>query len=85
MRFSIVCSRSYRSYWYDERLAQAPQGGPPGGRGAAAGQVVEKIRELKPNLYMITGGGANTLVRVTPEGSIVVDTKNPGRRELQAA
>ena len=27
---------------------------------------------------MITGGGANTLVRVTTEGLIVVDTKNPG-------
>jgi glyoxylase-like metal-dependent hydrolase (beta-lactamase superfamily II) len=27
---------------------------------------------------MITGGGANTLVRVTPEGLILVDTKNPG-------
>jgi glyoxylase-like metal-dependent hydrolase (beta-lactamase superfamily II) len=48
-----------------------------GGRGGA-GQTVEKIRMLKPNLYMITGGGANTLVRVTPEGLIVVDTKNPG-------
>ncbi len=60
--------------------AQAPQGG--GGRGGrggpAAGQTVEKIRQLKPNLYMITGGGANTLVRVTGEGLIVVDTKNPG-------
>jgi cyclase len=55
-------------------FAQAPQGG-PGGRGAAAGQTVEKIRELKPNLYLITGAGANTLVRVTPEGLIVVDTK----------
>jgi len=56
--------------------AQAPQGGAPGGRGgAAAGQTVEKIRELKPNLYLITGAGANTLVRVTPEGLIVVDTK----------
>ena len=61
--------------------AQAPQGGGApgrGGRGPAAGQTVEKIRLLKPNLYMITGGGANTLVRVTPEGLIVVDTKNPG-------
>ncbi|HET9359974.1 MAG TPA: MBL fold metallo-hydrolase [Vicinamibacterales bacterium] len=57
--------------------AQAPQGG-RGGRGPAAGQTVEKIRELKPNLYMITGGGANTLVRVTTDGLIVVDTKNPG-------
>jgi cyclase len=57
-------------------LAQPPQGG--GGGKAKAGQTVEKIRTLKPNLYMITGGGANTLVRVTPEGLIVVDTKNPG-------
>jgi len=56
--------------------AQAPGG--RGGRGAAAGQTVEKIRELKPGLYLITGGGANTLVRVTGEGLIVVDTKNPG-------
>jgi glyoxylase-like metal-dependent hydrolase (beta-lactamase superfamily II) len=54
--------------------AQGPRGG---GRGPAAGQTVEKIRELKPNLYLITGGGANTLVRVTPDGLIVVDTKNP--------
>lgn len=65
--------------------AQGPQGGPPagapggrGGRGPAAGQTVEKIRTLKPNLYLITGGGANTLVRVTPDGLIVVDDKNPG-------
>ena len=57
-------------------LAQ-PQGKGGGGKGKA-GQTVEKIRELKPNLYMITGGGANTLVRVTPQGLIVVDTKNPG-------
>jgi cyclase len=62
--------------------AGAPQGGPGaargGGRGPAAGQTVEKIRTLAPNLYLITGGGANTLLRVTPEGLIVVDTKNPG-------
>src|ERR687896_311086 len=57
--------------------AQAPQGAGRGGRGAA-GQTIEKIRLLKPDLYMITGGGANTLVRVTKEGLIVVDTKNPG-------
>jgi cyclase len=48
-----------------------------GGRGGpAAGQTVEKIKLLKPNLYEITGGGANTLVRVTNQGLIVVDTKN---------
>jgi cyclase len=60
---------------------QGPQGGGQGGqggRGPAAGQTIEKIRQLKPNLYMITGGGANTLIRVTGEGLIVVDTKNPG-------
>jgi cyclase len=62
-------------------LAQGPAGG--GGRGGGrggpkAGATVEKIRLLKPNLYLITGGGANTVVRVTPDGLIVVDTKNPG-------
>jgi hypothetical protein len=62
-------------------------GGAAGGAGAAGavrpGQTVEKIRQLKPDLYLITGGGANTLVRVTTEGLIVVDTKNPRGRELQ--
>jgi glyoxylase-like metal-dependent hydrolase (beta-lactamase superfamily II) len=48
-----------------------------GGRGPAAGQTIEKIKMLKPNLYEITGGGANTLIRVTNQGLIVVDTKNP--------
>jgi cyclase len=60
-------------------VAQGPPGGRGGGKGGPkAGATVEKIRLLKPNLYMITGGGANTLVRVTPEGLILVDTKNPG-------
>ena len=57
-------------------LAQGPPGQGRGGPGGA-GQTVEKIRELKPNLYMVTGGGANTLIRVTTEGLVVVDTKNP--------
>ena len=62
-------------------IAQGPPGGGRGGRGRGgprAGATVEKIRTLKPDLYMITGGGANTLIRATPEGLIVVDTKNPG-------
>lgn len=55
------------------------QGTLPAGKGGGrAGQAVEKIRQLKPSLYMVTGGGANTLIRVTSEGLIVVDTKNPG-------
>jgi hypothetical protein len=51
-----------------------------GQRGGAGrgGQTVEKIKMLKPNLYEITGGGANTLIRVTDQGLIIVDTKNPG-------
>src|SRR3954452_20019475 len=63
---------------FPQQPAQGAGPGGPGGRGPAAGQTIEKIRQLKPNLYMVTGGGANTLIRVTPEGLIVVDTKNPG-------
>jgi cyclase len=77
MRLSIV-SALFVALALSVASAQAPQGPGRGGRGPAAGQTVEKIRMLKPNLYMITGGGANTLVRVTPDGLIVVDTKNPG-------
>jgi glyoxylase-like metal-dependent hydrolase (beta-lactamase superfamily II) len=59
-------------------VASGPVFAQRGGRGGpAAGQTVEKIQMLKPNLYQITGGGANTLVRVTNQGLIVVDTKNP--------
>jgi glyoxylase-like metal-dependent hydrolase (beta-lactamase superfamily II) len=57
--------------------AQGPPAGGRGGRGGP-GQTVEKIRTLAPDLYLITGGGANTLVRVTRDGVIVADTKNPG-------
>src|SRR2546421_11939448 len=53
------------------------QRGGGGGRAPAAGQTVEKIKMLKPNLYEITGGGANTLIRVTNQGLIVADTKKP--------
>src|SRR5262245_56417929 len=64
----MMCVASY--------TALGQRGG--GGRGGpAVRQTVEKIKMLKPNLYEITGGGANTLVRVTNQGLIVVDTKNP--------
>lgn len=54
--------------------------GPGGGKGKAkAGQVVEPIRQLSGDLYMITGGGANTLVRLLDDAVIVVDTKNPSQ------
>jgi glyoxylase-like metal-dependent hydrolase (beta-lactamase superfamily II) len=63
-------------------FAQAPQG--RGGRGGGApDNTVMAARQLKPGLFLLTGAGANTLVRVTSEGLIVVDTKNPG--DTQAA
>jgi len=59
-------------------FAQAQgRGGAGGGRGGAPDNVMPG-RELKPGLFLITGAGANTMVRVTTEGLIVVDTKNPG-------
>jgi glyoxylase-like metal-dependent hydrolase (beta-lactamase superfamily II) len=33
---------------------------------------------VKPGLYVVPGGGSNSIVRVTPEGVILVDTKLPG-------
>src|SRR5262245_37394954 len=69
-------------------LAQAPQGqagggggqrgagGGGGGRGAGGGAPA--IKMVKPGLYMVTGAGGNSVVRVTNDGIVVVDTKNPG-------
>ena len=58
----------------------APQAPPasPQGAGRGGGQPVQPIRMLKPNLYVVPGGGANSIVRVTSEGVILVDTKLPG-------
>jgi glyoxylase-like metal-dependent hydrolase (beta-lactamase superfamily II) len=53
-------------------FAQAPQG-----RGGAP-SAVQATEQIKPGLFVITGAGGNTTVRVTPEGLIVVDTKNLG-------
>jgi cyclase len=53
------------------------------GRGAAP-DPVEKAVQLKPDLYYVPGGGANAVIRVTPAGLILIDTKNPGT-EIAAA
>jgi cyclase len=74
LRKTCICIAVAAAATFASLPAYAQRGG---GRGAA-GQTVEKIKMLKPNLYEITGGGANTLVRVTNQGVIVVDTKNPG-------
>ncbi len=37
------------------------------------------VKQVKPELFMIIGAGGNTTVRVTSEGLVVVDSKNPGQ------
>jgi cyclase len=54
----------------------APAAGQPG-RGAPPNPA-QATQQIKPGLFVITGAGGNTTVRVTPEGLIVVDTKNLG-------
>jgi glyoxylase-like metal-dependent hydrolase (beta-lactamase superfamily II) len=36
-----------------------------------------EIQQVKPNLYMITGGGGNTAAFITENGVVIVDTKLP--------
>ena len=54
-----------------------------GGRGAAP-DPVEKAVQIKPDLYYVPGAGANAVIRVTPDGLILIDTKNPSP-EIAAA
>lgn len=49
-----------------------------GGPGGAAQNTAQTIVPIKAGLYMVTGAGANTMVRVTDEGILVVDTKQIG-------
>jgi cyclase len=44
------------------------------------GQPVQPIQQVKPGLYMVEGAGANSEVRVTNAGLIVVDGKLPGEK-----
>jgi glyoxylase-like metal-dependent hydrolase (beta-lactamase superfamily II) len=48
------------------------------GRGRGGGQPVQPIQPIKPGLYVVAGAGANSVVRVTSEGVVLVDTKLPG-------
>ena len=47
------------------------------GRG---GQPVQPIQPVKPGLFVVAGAGANSLVRVTPDGIILIDTKLTGEQ-----
>jgi cyclase len=53
-------------------LAQGKGGGKGGGQPA-----VQAIKEVKPGLFVVTGAGGNSSVRVTSEGIILVDGKLP--------
>lgn len=48
---------------------------PKGGKGG--GNQAQAIKEVKPGLYLVTGAGGNSSVRVTSEGIILVDGKLP--------
>jgi glyoxylase-like metal-dependent hydrolase (beta-lactamase superfamily II) len=55
------------------------QGREGAGRGAApAAAQAQMIKQVKPGLYMVTGAGGNSTVRVSDQGVILVDTKNLG-------
>jgi glyoxylase-like metal-dependent hydrolase (beta-lactamase superfamily II) len=54
------------------------------GRGRGGGQPVQPIQLVKPGLYVVSGGGSNSIVRVTNEGVILVDTKLPGEANYNA-
>ena len=60
-------------------LAALLQAQPKGG-----GLPVQPIQQVKPGLYMIAGAGANSEVRVTRDGLIVVDGKLAGEQNYNA-
>src|ERR1700691_2016224 len=64
-------------------LAQPQQPAAPaaGGRGAPQPQAIQQV---KPGLYVITGAGGNTTVRLTSQGLIVVDGKLPSQANYDA-
>ena len=64
-------------------VAQSPPPPQAGGRGG--GQPVQPISPpLRPGLFMVTGAGANSIVRVTSDGVILVDGKLPGEENYNA-
>ena len=63
-------------------LGQEPGG--RGGRGGKGGPQPQATQQVKPGLYMITGAGANSEVRVTNEGLILVDGKLPSEQNYNA-
>jgi glyoxylase-like metal-dependent hydrolase (beta-lactamase superfamily II) len=48
---------------------------PKGGKGG--GNQTQTIKEVKPGLFLVSGAGGNSSIRVTSEGIILVDGKLP--------
>ncbi len=65
--------------------AQGGAGKQGKGGGGAPPAAPQMISMIKPGLYVVTGAGGNTTVRVTKDGLIVVDTKNLGDPFLSGA
>jgi len=63
-------------------LAQPQQPAAPTAGGRAP--QPQAIQQVKPGLFLITGAGGNTTVRVTSQGLIVVDGKLPGQANYDA-
>ena len=83
---SVVLSMAVVSFTANALLAQQgapPAGGRGGGRGGAQ-DTTQAIVMVKPGLYMVTGAGANSMVRVANEGILVVDTKSLGQATYDA-
>jgi cyclase len=69
---AIVLAGTFSAY------AQAPAPAPAAGQGQKPAPAPMEIKQVKPGLYMVTGMGGNSTVRVGNQGIILVDTKNLG-------
>lgn len=65
-------------------VAQAPAPAPAQGGGRGGGQPVQAIAQVRPGLFIVPGAGANSIVRVTSDGVILVDGKLPGEENYNA-
>ena len=61
--------------------AAAQYGKPPDPASKAAGDATLTAQFVKTGLFLVSGGGSNTLLRLSANGLIVVDGKLPGNYE----
>jgi cyclase len=65
-------------------LAQTSPPAAQQGGGRGGGQPVGTIQQVRPGLFIVAGAGANSIVRVTSDGVILVDGKLPGEDNYNA-